>query len=73
MSTHCQLFSLGVLYGTRGTPIGIIVAVERDAFPCPALAHAERTVSVREDEDARRRSDARVRGDAFMPAYEGIA
>ena len=24
MSTHCQLPSFGVLYGTRGTPIGII-------------------------------------------------
>ena len=26
MSTHCHIFSPGVLYGTRGTPIGIIVA-----------------------------------------------
>ena len=25
MSTHCHIFSPGVLYGTRGTPIGIIV------------------------------------------------
>jgi len=61
------------LYGTRGTPIGIIVAVERETFPRPAFAHAERTVSIREDDDARARSDARARGDAFMPAYEGIA
>jgi hypothetical protein len=46
ISTHCQLFSLGVLYGTRGTPIGIIVDTERLFLPelAPTASDA-RTVS----------------------------
>jgi hypothetical protein len=46
MSTHCQLPSLGVLYGTRGTPIGIIrVACRRG--PPPLLVLLAMTPCVR--------------------------
>ena len=37
MSTHCQLPSLGVRYGTRGTPIGIIRVTCRRGPPLPLL------------------------------------
>ena len=37
MSTHCQLPSLGVLYGTRGTPMGIIRVTCRRGPPPPLL------------------------------------
>jgi hypothetical protein len=37
MSTHCQLFSPGVLYGTRGTPMGIMVVTLRVGAALAAL------------------------------------
>ena len=66
MSTHCHEFSFGVLYGTRGTPMGIIVATDR--VPLPFDRDCARTAS---------RSDATVfvspTGAALRPRKDAIS
>ena len=71
MSTHCHEFSFGVLYGTRGTPMGIIVATER-APPPPRRAPTRLAVTLSANVATRRPAIAVSAGAALSPEKEAM-
>jgi hypothetical protein len=70
ISTHCHEFSFGVLYGTRGTPMGIIVATER--APRPLRAPRRLAVTLSANVATRRPAIAGSAGAALSPEKEAM-